>query len=224
MEQKERYDRVSVMSMADMEEEKRPLLLEEVMRVETEAWPEEVRATIDKFESRLAVFPQGFFLGKVAPYGLMGVSTSEIIDFDYHLPPTSWEEITDNGYIRATHKPTGNALYVVSVGVSRKVEKLGIKGVGTALISAQKELATRLGLNFVVLGARISGLGSFASSHPQVLVEDYLRLKRGNGETLDPEIRFYERNGFKVLKVVPNYMENDPESLNYGAVMVWERP
>ena len=38
--------------------------LDEVIRVEQEAWPAELMASKDKFESRLNVFPDGFF-GKI---------------------------------------------------------------------------------------------------------------------------------------------------------------
>ena len=222
MSKKERQNRISVISAENISSTMVETVIDEVMRVEKEAWPEEVQATRDKFESRLNIFPKGFLLAEVQGFGIMGVSTSEIINFDSDKPPPSWEEITDNGYIRSTHKKDGDALYVVSVGVSRRVEQLGIKGVGTALVNAQQYLASTLGLNYVVLGARISGYGKYFESHPETRVEDYLELKREDGETLDPEIRFYERNGFKISKIVPNYMEDDPESRNYGAVMVWE--
>lgn len=224
MDKKERHNNVIVASMREKSQLRRDELLDEVMRVEREAWPKEVQATREKFASRLNVFPDGFFLGEVEGYGLMGVSTSEIIDLDPDKPPLSWEEITDNGFMTKTHKKDGNALYVVSVGVSRRVEELGIKGVGSSLVSSQKDLTSKLGLNYLVLGARISGYGKYLSEHPGVDVQDYLNQKRENGETLDPEIRFYERNGLKVVQAVPNYMEDDPESLNYGAVMIWENP
>ena len=42
-----------------------------------------------------------------------------------------------------------------------------------------------------------------------------------NGELFDPELRFYSRNGLVIKEIKPNYMEDDKESRNYGAIMIW---
>jgi len=189
--------------------------IDKVAELEKEIWPEGTRASKEKFQSRFEVFPQGFFVaykdGK-----LIGASTSEIINYDSENPPTSWEEITDNGWIKRTHDENGNALYVVSVGaVSRS-------GGGSALISAQKDLVKKLGLDFLVLGARIPGYDKYCREKGEINIKEYVKLKRSDGELLDPELRFYTRNGLKLNKIMPNYMEDDKESRNYGAIMVWK--
>lgn len=186
-------------------------ILSEVMRVEKETWPEEIRAPREKFESRAEIFPQGFQLGFVNNK-LWGVSTAEIIDFNPKKPCTSWEKITDNGWIKKTHNPKGNALYVISVGVSPKAER---RGIGTALLEAQKEIAQKLNLKYLVLGSRAPGFHAYKGS-----IQQYLKEKNANQESIDPLIRFYERAGLKIIKIVPNYMEDDPESRNYGAIML----
>lgn len=193
-------------------------LLSELIRVEEEAWPPEVRATQEKFASRLDIFPEGIFLG-YSDEILRGALTSEIIEYDVDNPPTSWEKITDNGYIKATHNKNGNALYVVSLGVSKFAQG---KGLGSQLLEEAKRFAQERGLDFLVLGARIPGYHRFHEEHPTVDIEQYLKTKNENQDPIDSEIRFYARNGLRVLKTVPNYMEDDPESENYGAVMIWE--
>lgn len=194
--------------------------LDEVVRIEKEAWPEEIQASREKFALRAEVFPEGFLTISLPELGMVGVSTAEIIDYNPQNPPLSWEEITDNGWIRNTHHPEGNALYLASVGASPRAAG---QGVGSALVGEQIELARKLGLDYLVLGSRIPGYHQYHQQHPEVGIEEYLSLKKGE-EKLDPEIRFYERNGLELVKVVPNYMEDDPESENYGAVMVWENP
>lgn len=193
-------------------------LLDEVMRVEAEAWPEEIRAPREKFVSRMETFPEGFILcyvdGKLA-----GVSTTEIIDFDPDNPPTSWEETTDNGFIKETHISDGNALYAVSVGVSSWAQG---KGLGSRMLSALKDVARKHNLDYLVLGSRLPGYRDFHQENEDVSAKEYARMTNENGEPVDPEIRFYQRNGLEISKVVPNYMEDDPESEDYGAVMVWK--
>ncbi len=207
--------RVEVKTAADFKDRKD--LLAEVLRVESEAWPEEIRATREKFESRLELFPEGFFLAYVDGK-LGGVSTSEIVNLDSAESLASWEEVTDNGFIKKTHNKDGNALYVVSVGVSKWAQG---KGLGSALVEKQKEVVKKMGLEFLVLGARLPGYHDYHFSHPQTTAEEYAKMKNESGEVFDNEIRFYSNKGLEVEKVVPVYMEDDPESENYGVVMVW---
>jgi len=193
-------------------------LLDEILRVEEEAWPEEVRASREKFASRLDTFPEGIFLAYLDGR-LMGVLTSEIIRFDIDNPPVSWEKTTDNGFIKNTHNKDGNALYVVSLGVSGLAQG---QGLGSRLLTEAKAFVQERGLTSLVLGARIPGYHQFHQEHPDVDIDEYLKTTKDQ-EPIDPEIRFYMRNGLRVVKVVPNYMEDDPQSENYGAVMIWER-
>jgi len=189
--------------------------LEDVVGLENEIWPEGTRAPREKFESRLKIFPEGFFLAYLNGE-LIGVSTSEIISYNPLNPPKSWESITDNGYLKQTHRPNGNALYVVSVGAKSR------SGGGSALVQAQKELAQRLNLGFLVLGARIPAYGEYCADNKEIYIEDYARLRREDGQHLDSELRFYTRNGLELTKIMPNYMEDDAESRNYGAIMMWQ--
>lgn len=191
--------------------------LDAVAAIEKEIWPatESLQAPKEKFESRAAIFPEGFLLISTPQLGLAGVSTAEIIDYNPEHPPISWEEITDNGWIRNTHNPNGDALYLVSVGA-----KSGF-GVGTKLVQEQINLAKKLNLKYLVLGARIPEYHQYHQQHPQTSINEYLSLEK-EGKPYDPEIRFYSRCGLKVKKIIPNYMEDDPESEHYGAIMVWE--
>lgn len=190
----------------------------EVVRVEAETWPEEIRAPREKFESRARIFPEGFFLG-YADNKLWGVATSQIINFDPANPCTSWEETTDNGWIKKSHTFQGNALYVISVGVSPRASR---QGIGTALMIAEKGLAKKLSLGWLVLGSRLPGFATWHQVNPRSSIKDYFDCQNETRESIDPLIRFYQRLGLKIVKIVPNYMEDDPESENFGVVMTWQ--
>lgn len=208
-----------IRAMSEYDRSQYPQLLDGVMRVEREAWPEEWRATREKFESRLKVFPEGFFVA-FKDNEMSGVSTSEIVHYYPQELPSNWDAITDDGYIRSTHKPSGNALYVVSVGVSQRFQG---QGIGRALVEGQKQLAQKLNLRYLFLGSRIPKYQEYHASHSDVSAEGYVKLENEEGKKLDPELRFYESCGLKTVKVVPNYGP-DPKSENYGVVMVWENP
>ncbi|HLC53131.1 MAG TPA: hypothetical protein VJK03_01180 [Candidatus Nanoarchaeia archaeon] len=185
-----------------------------IVELENKVWPEGTRAPREKFEKRLAVFPEGFFLAFNGD-ALMGVSTSEIIAYP-SLLPKSWEAMTDNGYIEKTHNPRGNALYVVSLGaVSRS-------GAGSALLERQKEFVKIRELHCLMLGARIPGYDEYCRTVKEIPIGAYASLIREDGQPYDAELRFYTRNGLKIKEIVPNFMEDDKESRNYGAIMMWE--
>jgi ribosomal protein S18 acetylase RimI-like enzyme len=179
-------------------------LMDRIMWVEEHAWPPEVRAEKAKFMIRQARFPQGFALAYEDK--LVGVSTAMIIECDPQNPPTSWEEVTSNGWID-NHDEGGNALYLVSVGVAKEYQG---KGYGTDLINQQIKTAKKLRLKCVVLGSRVPS----AHQHQGEEIEEIVNY--------DPEVNFYKNRGFEIVKIVENYMKDDPESLNYGVVMAYK--
>lgn len=192
--------------------------LDEVMEVERSAWPPELQASRKKFASRLNIFPEGFFVARINGK-IGGVTTSQITTYDPSASKT-WDEITDNGMITKTHVPGGNALYVVSVGVAKEAQG---NHVGSQIVEAQKKLASELRLKYLYLGARIPGYDNYCKERGELSIEEYLKLKDDDGEALDPEIRFYNRCGLRVEKIIPEF-ESDVDSKNYGIVMIWKNP
>lgn len=189
-------------------------LLDDVEVVEKSAWPQELQATREKFASRLDLFPGGFLVAKVDGV-IKGVSTSQITIFPSSA--NTWDELTDYGFMKRSHVPNGNALYIVSIGVSKDAQGMGLGGM---LVEAQKDFAKRKKLSTVFLGARMPGYVEHCRTHEPISADDYLKLRNAKGEILDPEIRFYIRHGFAIEKVVAHF-EPDVESADYGVVMVW---
>jgi ribosomal protein S18 acetylase RimI-like enzyme len=186
--------------------------INEIMRLERATWPEGTQASPNVFESRSRIFPEGMYGIRNGNGQLAGLSTSMIISWDERSPTFTWESVTDNGTI-ASHKQDGNALYVVSVGVHPEYQG---KGIGSSLLDGQKSLAKLLGLDFIILGSRIPHYHKYGD---RMKASEYVFSMRDDGQPLDPEIRFYQRNGFSVHRVVENYMTDDSESLNYGVIM-----
>ncbi len=192
--------------------------LDYIVMVEEEAWPIESRAPRSKFEERLHVFSKGFFVALLNDK-IVGVTTSQIINYDPENPPSSWTEITADGHISESHNSKGNALYVVSLGVSPRgrPEGKGI-GVGSSLLERQKQLTKQLGLKYLVLSARTPGYDNFCKTHGGIDIETYVNLRREDHLPEDIELRFYERAGLRKVKICPNTMD-DRESRNYGVMM-----
>ncbi|MEY4700392.1 MAG: hypothetical protein RL326_579 [Pseudomonadota bacterium] len=187
--------------------------VEDMVRLERLVWPAEIRASHESFRSRLTHFPQGV-IGAYVAGRLVGLSTSMRVNWSRGEDLKSWETVTDNGLIR-THQPDGNALYVVSIGA----EKLShIPGIGAALIQGQIALGERLSLDHIVLGSRVPGYRDWNMANGGSLA-DYLSQTNEDGLILDPLLRFFTRQGLAIQRAISGYMEDDPESLNYGVIM-----
>ena len=127
----------------------------------------------------------------------------------------TWDQFSLNNFL-----PDGDTLYGAGLGVSPRFAGLGI---GSRLVHAALEKTIALGCKQFVLGCRIPDYHKYSA----IPVEQYIGLKRADGEFLDRELRFYSRCGLRFLKPLPEYMSGaweDPDCLNYGVLSVWTNP
>lgn len=184
-------------------------LLNGLIHLENETWPEGTRASREAFESRINIFPEGVYFYQ--EHGdFWGLSTSLITDISDPNSIRTWEEITDYGFI-TSHNPNGNTLYTVSVGVSPRFQG---KWVGKNLVEYQIALAQKLGLQYMVLGSRVPEFHKFDWT-----IDEYLSSRNQDWKSIDSLVRFYQWCGLEIGKIKENYMEDDKESRNYGVIM-----
>jgi GNAT superfamily N-acetyltransferase len=190
----------------------------QILEVEKAAWGEGRAATFEMFESRIKTFPHGNLVA-LANNKIIGVMATQIMNYDLEKNAFTWYEATDNGYIKKTHDPKGDTLYGVDLSVHPLYQN---KGVGKKLMISVGKLAIKYNLKQGVLGARIPNYHKYAD---KIKVEDYVKINKNEKTNIppDPELMFYQKLGLKIVKVIPNYFD-DPESLNYGVLMVWKNP
>lgn len=190
--------------------------LDELVRVENEAWSEEQAFTREHFESHINVmrdYPQCFSVATVNDV-VVGIGVAEIIKYDIDNPIPDWYSVTDEGYLVKTFDPLGNVLYGVSLSVSPSFASFHV---GKCIIERAKQITRDLNLERFVLGSRIPRYHTYAE---KLSVSDYVFGMQGK-RFLDPEIEFYSQCGLKAIKILPEYFE-DQASLNYGVIVVWE--
>ncbi|WP_134701844.1 GNAT family N-acetyltransferase [Ammoniphilus sp. YIM 78166] len=146
---------------------------------------------------------------------IVGSMTGLLTDFDPLHPEHSWEEVTDQGYIR-NHNPKGNTLYVVDISVRPAYRKLGL---GKWLMLSMYDVVVHLRLERLLGGGRMPGYHKVSK---EMTAEQYLHAIV-KGELKDPVITFLLRCGRTPVHVVKNYLE-DEESCNYGTLMEWRNP
>lgn len=124
----------------------------------------------------------------------------------------TWLEKTDNGLL-TTHKPNGKFIFGVDLSVLKEAPRS----------TSRKLLSTAIFIGIIAGGVKAAYLGSRIPSfnkYREMEVEKYVFNKRENGKPLDPELAFYAKNGFKIVEIIPDYMD-DPQSLNFGVLVKW---
>lgn len=194
------------------------MLANEFIRINKEVWGNIIDSqyiwTKEMLKSQFQICPQllwcAFEKEKIVATA-SGIFTTED-DLKKHK---SWLKKTANGFF-TTHKPDGDIGFGADLSVVGGASKKTADKIMLALF-----LVTILGegLKSLYLGSRIPSYHKYK----HMKVEDYVFGKRKSGKPLDPELYFYQKLGFEIVEIIPEYME-DPESLNYGVLIQWNNP
>ena len=189
----------------------RPDDFESIVALQRRCFPGMEPWTKEQFDSQLQIFPEGQFC--VEHQGVLVASASSLIlDFALYKEWHSWEEISDNGYIR-NHNPQGDTLYGIEIMVDFEVRGLKL---ARRLYEARKQLAKERNLRRVVIGGRIPGYSKYAD---EMSARDYVDRVIKKSIT-DPVLTRQLANGFALKRLMPNYLD-DEASRGYGTFLEW---
>ncbi|HKJ44257.1 MAG TPA: bifunctional GNAT family N-acetyltransferase/carbon-nitrogen hydrolase family protein [Balneolales bacterium] len=168
--------------------------------------------TIGQFKSQLENFPEGqigiFYDGK-----LISSSSSLIVDIDEYADNHTWEEVTDNGYIR-NHDPGADTLYGMEVMVDAEFRNMKI---GRRMYELRKELCAKLNLRRILVGGRLPFYHKFKDEYT---VFEYIRAVNEK-KIFDPVLTFQLKNGFVIKRIMKDYLREDKESCGYATLLEW---
>lgn len=192
---------------------------EALIRVQQESFPPPFPSELwwneEQLTEHITRFPQGALCVEVGGQ-IVGSLTGLLVDYhEEHAADHSWSALTDDGYIR-THRPDGDTLYIVDIGVMPAYRKFGL---GKWMMQSMYEVVVHLGLRRLLGGGRMPGYHRYAAA---MSAEDYADAVIA-GVYKDPVITFLLRCGRTPVRVVPDYLE-DAESLNYALLMEWRNP
>jgi len=178
-------------------------------------------------DSHIHVFPEGQFCAEIRINGRRirrGIKTRRIVASASSLIVTlhpdkytehTWYDITGYGMF-TNHNPSGDTLYGADISTHPDFRR---QGIATMLYNARKELAIKLGLRRIIIGGRLYNYYKYADKlTASTYVENVIK-----GQIIDPVILFQLKNGFKFIKILPDYLY-DRRSLNYAAFMEWLNP
>ena len=165
-------------------------------------------------QNHIEIFPDGQLLAEIDGR-IVGSASSLVISLGSEYEEHDWFEITGNGLF-SNHNASGDTLYGADLSTHPEFRNMGI---GTMLYDARKELAMRLNLRRILAGGRLYDYCKY--SHMMSAKEFAEKVVRG--ELQDPVLSFQLKNGFKYIKVLPNYLL-DRRSLNFASLIEWQNP
>jgi ribosomal protein S18 acetylase RimI-like enzyme len=165
-------------------------------------------------ESHIKIFPEGQFCAELD--GKIVASSSSLVislipDYQEH----TWKQATAYGMF-TNHTLEGDSLY--GADISTHPDSRGL-GLATMLYDARKDLAVKLNLRRMIAGGRLFNYCKYAE---KMSAQEYAE-KVVKGEIKDLVLSFQLNNGFKFIKILPNYMR-DARSLNYASFIEWINP
>ncbi|UFU01451.1 GNAT family N-acetyltransferase [Radiobacillus kanasensis] len=166
----------------------------------------------EHFESHLRIFPEGQvcieFDGKI-----VGSCSSLIINFDEYPEEHTMKQISGNNFI-TNHNPNGKNLYGIDVVVHPEYRHMKI---GRRLYQARRDICKKFNLKSILFGGRIPNYHKYADKRtPEEYAEQVISRK-----IYDPVLTFQTMNGFKLRRILPNYLPPDKDSLGYATLMEW---
>ena len=165
-------------------------------------------------KKHIHIFPEGQLCAEINGK-IVASASSLVVTLKPQYSEHRWHEITGDGLF-TTHDPKGDTLYGADISTHPKFQR---KGIGTILYNVRKNLAIRMNLRRIVIGGRLFNYYKYAN---KISAIEY-SIKVVEGEIEDPVLLFQLKNGFKFIKVLPNYLY-DRRSLNYSNFLEWLNP
>ncbi|MGH9951402.1 MAG: GNAT family N-acetyltransferase [Nitrososphaeraceae archaeon] len=197
----------------------RPDDIEKIVKLQQESFP--ILARYDniwhpeELKSHLQIFPQGQLVVVEEDGEVVGSSSTLIVTLNPEYAEHTWKGITSDGMF-TDHNPNGDSLYGADISTHPKFRH---EGIGSMLYGARKELVLRLGLRRMISGGRLFNYQDYAD---KMSAFEYAN-KVINGELHDPVLSFELDNGFKFIKMLPEYLD-DIRSQNYASFIEWLNP
>ena len=169
-------------------------------------------------KSHIDIFPEGQLCAEVVYTDgldkmkkkkmIVGSASSLIVTLKPPYAEHTWYDITGYGMF-LNHDSRGDSLYGADISTHPQFQR---QGIASMLYDARKDLAKKLNLRRTIAGGRLYYYYKYAD---KISPLDYVN-KAIAGEIIDPVLLFQLKNGFRFIKILPNYLY-DKKSLNYAA-------
>ncbi len=177
-----------------------------LINLETQCWPEHLRASANDIQQRIERYPNGHLV-VVWDEQIVAVMYSQRITNDAILQNTTYQQVP------LLHNPQGTVIQLLGINVLPEFQE---RGLGDQLREFMLQYSTLSnGIESVVGVTRCK---KYVSNSHMPIVE-YLKLRNEQGQLLDPIVRFHELGGAKIKGIIPNYRPEDTDNLGTGILI-----
>lgn len=181
---------------------------ESIAQLEQKVWGAGA-ASYDTVRTRHQIFPMGSVVAIDNNGVIVGYAAVQRVN---RACCDSWFVQTGNGDTKSTHNDRGHILYGIGMaGTSFGVAEMIIEYVYKTFIASKI-------CYMLVLGSRVPGFSKWQGKNKRG-IKEYIKTRRKDGYSIDPELMLYQKNGFEVLCEIDNYFPCE-DSLNYGALII----
>jgi ribosomal protein S18 acetylase RimI-like enzyme len=189
----------------------------QIVALQKESFPDIAAGMISApffLENHICLFPEGQFCAELNER-IVASACSLIILLKPEYAEHTWRDIVGDQKL-TSHNPKGDSLYADDISTHPNFRCLGI---ATMLYNTRKDLAIKLNLRRIIGGGRLPHYCEYADKMSAI---EYAQ-KVIKGKLKDPVLSFQLKNGFRFIKILPNYIY-DTCSLNYASFIEWLNP
>jgi GNAT superfamily N-acetyltransferase len=181
-------------------------------------YPHDAPYSVAELTEHRRVFPQGQFVAEHLPTSSVAGAhfTLRLRLADFHIDDP-WDVLTARGTFADDDPVNGHTLYGADVFVSPDHQHHGL---ARELTTATQTLVVAEKLWRMVGSSRLPGYGKMAATETaDVYVAEVIA-----GNRTDPVLSVHLKDGWTVVKPIYGYVQNDPDSGNWSAVIQWINP
>lgn len=189
----------------------------DLIKICERVYPDDDPYTFGQLENHLRRFPEGQLVAEHQSTGrVVGAHfTLRICFSDFHIDDP-WNVLTADGTFEDDN-PAGHTLYGADIMISPDHQHHGLGG---SLTTAAKAITQQLHLWRMVGGSRLPGYGKVSR---EMDVHEYVQGVV-EGRLVDPVLTVHLKDGWSVVRPIQNYLQHDPESSGWSAVIQWVNP
>ena len=189
-----------------------------IAAISARVYPDETPYTAAELAEHHAVYAQGQLVAEHLATGSVAGAhfTLRLRLSDFHIDDP-WEVLTAHGTFDDHDPVAGMTLYGADIMVSPDHQRHGL---AHALTDATRALVVAEKLWRMVGASRLPGYGKVAE---RMTPADYVAAVVG-GRMVDPVLTAHLKDGWAVVRPIQGYLQHDPESANWAAVVQWINP
>lgn len=208
---------MSVINLKQFEKKIKVRLLAEsdyrgIVELQLKCFPKMKPWSLEQFQSLINIFPEGQVC-IIFNDQIIASSSCLILNFDEYSTKHSWNEITNSGFI-TNHDEAGDSLYGIEIMTSPDFRGLKLS---RRLYNARKDIVRKRNLKRIVIGGRIPGYQKYCK---QYSAREYVD-KVSSKELVDPVLTPQIANNFALIRLIPDYLPSDIDSMGYATFLEW---